>query len=83
MKVLSSASPIYEVISQLEKTGLAPFSDTKTPFIEYVNNKLDQLIDDNIIQGYTNHPTEGYFYFLYDPKKISKKEAIKTILDLA
>jgi hypothetical protein len=80
MKVHSSLSPTYEVLMQLEKIGIVPFSEYKTPFVSYYNEKLNPLLNESIIQDYTNHPSEGYYYFLYDSDKFSRQEAINQIL---
>ena len=75
MKIHSSQSPVYEVLEQLGKTGIVPLCNTKTSIEKYVEDKLSDYLSEHIILSYTNHPKEGYYYFLYDIEKYSYEEA--------
>lgn len=80
-KVFWSHHAVDEVLLTLEEKGLVIFADTKTGFTNFYREKLRPVLSDEAIrQDYTNHPTEGYFYFLYDSNVYSREQAIKIIL---
>ncbi len=80
-KVFWAHHPVDEVLSALQENGLVIFADTKTGFNNFYKEKLIPVLSDEAIrQDYTNHPTEGYFYFLYDSNVYSREQAIKIIL---
>lgn len=81
MRFLNSTSPVIDVISQLDEVGIVPFTDMTTHFDNYYHNKLKPVLNKSITQSYTNHPAEGYFFFLYDFNRFSQKEVVDLIFE--
>lgn len=79
-KIFNANDSRDNIISGLQKDGLALFSDTTTGF-RNLYRELQQHLDENIRQDYTNHPTEGYFYFLYDSDVYSREQVLKIIIN--
>jgi len=72
---------VDEIIHTLQEKGLVVFADTTTGFTNFYKEKLVPVLpEEGIMQDYTNHPTEGYFYFLYDTCMHSREQAIDIIL---
>jgi hypothetical protein len=80
-KIFWSHDPAGDVLIALRKDGLVLFADSKTGFTKFYTEKLVPILpEEGIIQSYTNHPAEGYFYFLYDSEVFSRQQAIDIIL---
>jgi hypothetical protein len=80
-KIFWSHHSVDEVLLTLQENGLVIFADTKIGFTNFYKEKLLPVLpEQGIRQDYTNHPTEGYFYFLYDSNVYSREQAINIIL---
>lgn len=80
-RVFWSYDSVDDVLLSLEDNGLVLFADSKTGFSKFYKEKLLPLLpEERILQAYTNHPTEGYFYFLYDSEVYTYDQAINIIL---
>jgi hypothetical protein len=64
-KVFSNQDSTDDILLALEEKGLVLFSDMASGFIR-LYQRLDPVLPEGTLQDYTNHPTEAYFYFIYN-----------------
>ena len=80
-KIFSAYDSVDDILLALQENGLVLFADSKTGFTKFYQEKLIPVLpDEGIIQAYSNHHTEGYFYFLFDSEVYSYQQAIEAIL---
>jgi hypothetical protein len=76
-KIFNSQDSVDSILDALRDDGLVVFSDTTSIFIKFYREQLQPLLDSSIIQAFTMHPHDGYFYFLYNCDKYSLEQAQK------
>lgn len=79
MRVFSSLDSVEDILCSLAKQGIVIFSDTKSGIVALYNKLEPIVLQTDILQGYTNHPTEGYVYFIYDSEIYSHAEAVAVV----
>ncbi len=79
VRIFSTKDLIEDIISHLRNFGIAAFTDMTSIFIRFYDGFLKNCLSDNYIQSYTNHETEGYYYFIYDSLRFTFMEAQKAI----
>jgi hypothetical protein len=78
-KVFNEQDSTADILLSLEENGLVLFSDMASGF-NRLYERIRSALPEGTMQGYTNHPTEGYFYFICDSDLYTLKEATSRIL---
>jgi hypothetical protein len=79
-KVFSNQDSTEDILFALEENGLVLFSDMASGFTKLYKERLRPVLPEDSIQSYTNHPTEGYFYFIYNNETYTREQVLNIIL---
>jgi hypothetical protein len=80
-KIFNNEDSIDDILLSLEEHGLVLISDMASG-LNNLYRRLSAVLPKGTLQDWTDHPTEGYFYFIYNPEAYTREQAINHIQKL-
>ena len=72
---------VGDIQTEVSDRGIVLFQETGSVVKKFYQEELQKDLSASVYLLYTNHKTEGYFYFLLDIDRINYEEAKESIKD--